>query len=34
MLDKLRLQLNHVRQDAITQEISEIMGGMTGGEQE
>lgn len=33
MLDKLRLQLNHVRQDAITQEITEIMGGMTGGEQ-
>jgi F-type H+-transporting ATPase subunit gamma len=27
MLDKLRLQLNHVRQGAITQEISEILAG-------
>lgn len=34
MLDKLRLQLNHVRQDAITQEISEIMAGTTGEGQE
>ena len=34
MLDKLRLQLNHVRQDAITQEITEIMAGTTGEEQE
>lgn len=34
MLEKLRLQLNHVRQDAITQEITEIMAGTTGEEQE
>lgn len=34
MLDKLRLQLNHVRQDAITQEITEIMGGTVGEELE
>jgi len=34
MLEKLRLQLNHVRQDAITQEITEIMGGSGGEEQE
>lgn len=27
MLEKLKLELNHVRQDAITQEISEIMAG-------
>ncbi len=30
MLEKLRLQLNHVRQDAITQEITEIMAGTAG----
>ena len=30
MLEKLRLQLNHVRQDAITQEITEIMSGTSG----
>jgi len=34
MLEKLRLQLNHVRQDAITQEITEIMAGTAGEEQE
>ena len=34
MLDKLRLQLNHVRQDAITREITEIMAGTEGEEQE
>ncbi len=34
MLEKLRLQLNHVRQDAITQEITEIMGGTVGEELE
>jgi len=34
MLAKLRLQLNHVRQDAITQEITEIMAGTAGEEQE